>query len=104
METLEVPAGQKTARIAMLGTSALAENRILPPSSNDVNLELVLGTFQWLAREDSLISLPPKPPRALPLTLTQQDQSTVIFITIFLMPGLIVFGGVMVWWRRRLLR
>lgn len=104
METLEVPAGQKTARIAMLGTSALAENRILPPSSNDANLELVLGTFQWLAREDTLISLPPKPPRALPLTLTQQDQSTVIFITIFLMPGLIVFGGVMVWWRRRLVR
>jgi len=28
----------------------------------------------------------------------------VIFITVFLMPGLIVFAGVMVWWRRRLLR
>jgi ABC-type uncharacterized transport system involved in gliding motility auxiliary subunit len=104
METLEIPAGQKPARIAMVGTSAFAENLVLPPSSNDANLELALGTFQWLAREDSLISLPPKPPRALPLTLTQQDQSTVIFITIFLMPGLIVFGGVMVWWRRRLLR
>lgn len=104
METLELPAGQKTARIALIGTSALAENQILPPSSNDANLELMLGTFQWLAREDSLISLPPKPPRALPLTLTQQDQSTVIFITIFLMPGLIAFGGFMVWWRRRFVR
>jgi ABC-type uncharacterized transport system involved in gliding motility auxiliary subunit len=104
METLEVPAGQKTARVVMVGTSAFAENKVLPPSSNAANLELALGTFQWLAREDALISLPPKPPRALPLTLTQQDQSTVIFISIFLMPGLIVFGGVMVWWRRRLLR
>ena len=104
METLEVPAGQKPARIAMVGTSAFAENLVLPPSSNDANLELALGTFQWLAREDSLISLPPKPPRALPLTLTQQDQGTVIFITIFLMPGLVVFGGVLVWWRRRLVR
>jgi ABC-type uncharacterized transport system involved in gliding motility auxiliary subunit len=104
METLEVPAGQKNARIVMVGTTAFAENKVLPPSSNAANLELALGTFQWLAREDALISLPPKPPRALPLTLTQQDQSTLIFITIFLMPGLIVFGGVMVWWRRRLLR
>jgi ABC-type uncharacterized transport system involved in gliding motility auxiliary subunit len=104
METLEVPAGQKTARIVMVGTTAFAENKVLPPSSNTANLELALGTFQWLAREDALISLPPKPPRALPLTLTQQDQSTAIFITIFLMPGLIVFGGVMVWWRRRLVR
>lgn len=104
METLEVPSGQKEARIVVVGTSAFAENKVLPPSSNAANLELALGTFQWLAHEDALISLPPKPPRALPLTLTQQDQSTVIFITIFLMPGLIVFAGVMVWWRRRLIR
>jgi ABC-type uncharacterized transport system involved in gliding motility auxiliary subunit len=104
METLEVPGVQRLGRIAIVGTSAFAENRVLPPSSNDANLELVLGTFQWLAHEDALISLPPKAPRALPLTLTQQEQSTVIFITIFLMPGLIVFAGVMVWWRRRLFR
>ncbi len=104
METLEFPAGDKKARIVAVGTTGFAENRVLPPSSNDANLELVLGTFQWLAREDALISLPPKPPRSLPLTLTQQDQSTVIFVTIFLMPGLVVFGGVLVWWRRRLLR
>jgi len=104
METLEVPAGGKSARIVMVGTTGFAENRILPPSSNDANLELALASFQWLAREDALISLPPKPARALPLTLTQQDQSTIIFVTIFLMPGLIVFAGVMVWWRRRLFR
>jgi gliding motility-associatede transport system auxiliary component len=104
METLEVPGGAKNARIVMVGTTGFAENRVLPPSSNDANLELALGSFQWLAREDALISLPPKPARALPLTLTRQDQSTVIFVTIFLMPGLIVFAGVMVWWRRRLFR
>jgi ABC-type uncharacterized transport system involved in gliding motility auxiliary subunit len=104
METLEVPAGQKTARLAMVGTTAFAENKVLPPSSDTANEELALGTFQWLARQDALISLPPKPPRALPLSLTQQDQSTLIFITVFLMPGLIVFCGVLVWWRRRLLR
>jgi ABC-2 type transport system permease protein len=104
METLEAAAGQKKARIVIVGTTGFAENRVLPPSSNDANLELVLGTFQWLAREDSLISIPPKPARAQPLTLTQRDQGTIIFITIFLMPALIVFAGVMVWWRRRLFR
>ncbi len=103
METLEAPAGQKKTRVVVVGTSGFAENRVLPPSSSDANLELVLGTFQWLAREDGLISIPPKPARALPLTLTQQDQGTIIFITIFLMPSLIVLGGVMVWWRRRLI-
>ena len=104
METLEVQTGPKKARIAMVGTTGFAENGVLPPASNDANPELVLGTFQWLAREDALISIAPKPARALPLSLTQREQGVIIFIIFFLMPGLIVFGGVMVRWRRRLIR
>jgi ABC-2 type transport system permease protein len=101
METLDVAAGQREARIVMVGTSAFAENKVMPPGSNAANLELALGTFQWLAREDALVSLPLKAPRALPLNLSQRDQGTFIFITILLMPGLVVFGGAMLWWRRR---
>jgi ABC-type uncharacterized transport system involved in gliding motility auxiliary subunit len=101
MESLEKPAGDKRTRIVMVGTADFAENRTLPPNNSDSNLELALASFQWLAEQDSLISVPPKAARALPLALTQQDQSTLIFITGVLLPGLMVFGGVMVWWRRR---
>jgi hypothetical protein len=101
MEALEQPAGAKKTRIVIVGTAGFAENRTLPPNNNDANLELTLAAFQWLAEQDSLISIPPKPGRALPLPLTQQDQSILIFITGVLLPGLMVFGGVMVWWRRR---
>lgn len=101
MESLEKPAGAKRTRIVIVGTAGFAENRTLPPNNSDSNLELALASFQWLAEQDSLISIPPKAARALPLALTQQDQSTLIFITGVLMPGLMVFGGVMVWWRRR---
>jgi ABC-type uncharacterized transport system involved in gliding motility auxiliary subunit len=101
MESLEQPAGAKRTRIVVVGTAGFAENRTLPPNNSDANLELTLASFQWLAEQDSLISIPPKPSRALPLALTQQDQSTLIFITGVLMPGLMVFGGIMVWWRRR---
>ena len=102
METAELPAGAGKTRIVIVGTQAFAENRTLPPNNSDANLELALGSFQWLAGQDALIALPPKPDRALPLTLTQDQQSTIIFITAFLMPGLTVFGGIMVWWRRRI--
>ena len=101
METLEEAAGQKKTRIVVSGSGALAENLVLPPNAGGANLEIALASFQWLAEQDSLISIPPKPSRALPLPLTQQDQSTLIFITGVLMPGLMVFGGIMVWWRRR---
>jgi ABC-2 type transport system permease protein len=99
MESAEKPAGDKRTRIVMVGTADFAENRTLPPNNADSNLELALASFQWLAEQE--ISIPPKPARALPLALTQQDQSTLIFITGVLLPGLMVFGGVMVWWRRR---
>lgn len=101
MEALERPSGDRKTRIVIVGTTAFAENRVLPPNSSDANLELALGSFQWLAGQDSLISLPPKSGRALSLALTQQDQSTIIFITVLLLPGLMALGGVMVWWRRR---
>jgi ABC-2 type transport system permease protein len=101
METVEQPAGSGMTRIVIVGTQSFAENGTLPPNNSDANLELALGSFQWLAGQDSLIALPPKPDRALPLALTQQDQSTIIFITAVLMPGLIVLAGVAVWWRRR---
>ena len=100
METVEQAAGAGKTRIVIVGTQSFADNRTLL-ANNDANIELALGSFQWLAGQDSLIAVPAKPNRALPLVLTQQDQSTVIFITTVLMPGVIVIGGIAVWWRRR---
>ena len=101
METVEQPAAGGKTRIVIVGTPAFAQNGTLPPINSDANLELALGSFQWLAGQDALIAVPPKPDRALPLSLSQDEQSTLIFITAVLMPGLIVLAGVVVWWRRR---
>ena len=102
METLEQSSSEsRKTRIVLVGTQSFAENATLPPNNGGANLELALASFQWLAGEDALIALPPKPGRALPLVLTQQDQSNLIFITAVLMPGIIVVAGIAVWWRRR---
>ena len=101
MESLEAGGVNKT-RVVMVGTPSFAENRTLPPNNGGANLELALASFQWLAGEDALIALPPKPGRGLPLVLSQSDQSNLIFITAVLMPGIIVVAGIAVWWRRRI--
>lgn len=102
METLEQQSGSSRTRIVLVGTQAFAENGTLPPNNGGANLELALASFQWLAGEDALIALPPKPGRQLPIVLTAQDQSNLIFITAVLMPGVIVVAGIAVWWRRRI--
>ena len=103
METLEQPSsGANKTRIVLVGTPSFAENATLPPNNGGANLELALASFQWLAGEDALIALPPKPGRGLPLALSQSDQSNLIFITAVLMPGIIVVAGIAVWWRRRI--
>lgn len=101
MEAIEAGGANKT-RVVMVGTPSFAENRTLPPNNGGANLELALASFQWLAGEDALIALPPKPGRGLPLVLSQSDQSNLIFITAVLMPGIIVVAGIAVWWRRRI--
>jgi len=103
METLErSPTGSSKTRVVLVGTPSFAENATLPPNNGGANLELALASFQWLAGEDELIALPPKPGRGLPLALSQSDQSNLIFITAVLMPGIIVVAGIAVWWRRRI--
>jgi len=104
METLEQQTGSRRARLVLVGTGGFAENRTLPPTSADGNLQLVLFSLDWLAEQESLIEIPPKPGRNLPLALTQQDVSVNAFVTVFGLPGLVVVGGLLVWWRRRLTR
>jgi ABC-type uncharacterized transport system involved in gliding motility auxiliary subunit len=110
METLEkdLPAGQqgtgltgtKKGRIVLVGTSAFAENRAIVAQSG-YNLQLLLGSFDWLAGNDQLIALPAKPPAASPLLLTDQDFNLNFLIVMVLVPLLIALAGVAVYLRRR---
>lgn len=103
MATLDGTDPGRHPRLVVVGTSSLAENRALPPQerSGGVNLQLFLGSFDWLSGQEDLIAIPAKPPEATPLALTQQDLAFNIFLTAFVMPGVIILGGLLVWLRRR---
>lgn len=94
-------AGGKRERLVVVGTSALGQNQVVPPAAATVNLALLLNSFDWLSGQDSLITLPAKPAGPLPLSLTAAQSNFDLFVTLFLLPILIVLGGVAVWWRRR---
>lgn len=93
--------GGKRERLVVSGSSALAQNQVVPPQAGTENLALLINSFDWLTGEDSLIALPAKPAGPLPLSLTAAQSDFDLFVTLFLVPLLITFGGFLVWWWRR---
>jgi ABC-type uncharacterized transport system involved in gliding motility auxiliary subunit len=85
-------------RFVVIGSSAWAANNFI---SFNGNPDLALNTINWLASDEDLISIRPKDREDRRITLTQSQIRWLRITSQFLLPLLIVVGGVAVWWRRR---
>jgi ABC-type uncharacterized transport system involved in gliding motility auxiliary subunit len=101
VRTIERKRSGSPTRIVLSGTSALAENRTMPPAASGSNPELLLASLDWLTEQDSLISIAPKPSDAQPLALTERDLRWNEVLTVGLLPLPVVAAGILVLARRR---
>ncbi|HEV3486025.1 MAG TPA: hypothetical protein VG106_11495, partial [Vicinamibacterales bacterium] len=85
-------------RIAVFGDSDFATNGFLGIRGNR---DLFLNTVSWLAQQENLIAIRPKDPEDRRITLTRDQHTRIFWLTIFIIPGLILFAGIQTWWRRR---
>ncbi len=85
-------------RIAVFGDSDFVTNGYLGISGNR---DLFLNTVNWLAQQENLISIRPRNPEDRRITLTADQERRIMWLTIFIIPGLILVAGVQTWWRRR---
>lgn len=86
------------SRLVVLGDSDFAANRWLGISGNR---DIFLNTVNWLAQQENLISIRPKDPEDRRITLSADQDLRIRWLTIFIIPGLILAAGVHAWWRRR---
>ena len=101
MATAErVPSGAKKSRVTVVGTSIFAENNVFQASA--VNIQLLTGSLNYLTEQEQLISIPAKPASTPTLALTQEQTNLNLWLTLLVLPLLVVIGGLAVWWRRRL--
>ncbi len=85
-------------RFVVFGSSAWAANSFL---NFNGNRDLALNTMNWLSSDEDLISIRPKEQEDRRITMTQAQMSSVRMTSQFILPLIVIFAGVSVWWKRR---
>ena len=86
------------ARMVIVGTSNFAIDTFFSAQGNG---NLFLNMISWLARDDDLISLRPKSSDDRRILLSGEQLAMVRVFTIFLLPGVAFFIGIVVFIHRR---
>jgi ABC-type uncharacterized transport system involved in gliding motility auxiliary subunit len=91
-------AGKPETRIAVFGDSDFVTNGYLGIPGNR---DLFLNTVNWLAQQENLISIRPREAGSSSLSLTADAAQRIFWLSILIIPGLILTAGIQTWWRRR---
>jgi ABC-type uncharacterized transport system involved in gliding motility auxiliary subunit len=90
--------GDKESRLVVIGDSDFASNEAIGQQRNG---DLFFNAIDWLAQDENLISIRPKSVTNRRVTMTEAQASALRWLDLFLLPGLVIFSGVYIWWRRR---
>lgn len=85
-------------RFVIVGSSGWVANSFIGFNGNR---DLALNAVNWLASDEDLISIRPKDRDDRSITLTRAQMNWVQVTSQFVLPLIVIFGGVSVWWRRR---
>ena len=85
-------------RFVVVGSSNWTANSFI---SFNGNSDLAMNTLNWLASDEDLISIRPKPPEDRKITMTRSQMNWVRTTSQFVLPAALFLMGVSVWWRRR---
>ena len=87
------------ARLVVVGSALFATNQIFTQRS--LNADLVLNAVGWLVGQEQTVSIRTRTVRASRAELTADAASRVFYLSVFIIPELLIVCGIAVWWRRR---
>jgi ABC-type uncharacterized transport system involved in gliding motility auxiliary subunit len=85
-------------RFVVVGNSRWTANNFLRFNGNR---NLLLNMLNWLSSDEDLISIRPKEPEDRRINLTRAQFLMLRTVSQFMLPLIVIIGGVMVWWKRR---
>ncbi len=89
--------GDAQYQLAVFGDTSFVTNKYWRQLFNDA---LALNVVGWLAGEQQLISIGPRAIRASRAHLSPNEARTVFYLSVMILPEVILFTGLAVWWRR----
>jgi len=96
---LNPPEGVTDARLVVFGTPLFIDNQQLAQSQ--LNGDLFLNSVGWLVGQGELVSIRSRSVRASRADLTPAQAARVFYLSVFIIPQLLIALGIWVWWRRR---
>ena len=91
----------KKARLYAVGSSRFVTNEVFQLGPQIGNVDLFVNAATWLAGDDELVAIRPKPQDNRTLFLTGAQQNFVLVSSILFLPAIVLAAGVAVWWSRR---
>jgi ABC-type uncharacterized transport system involved in gliding motility auxiliary subunit len=97
LKLMGVPDG-KEARLAVFGSTEFADNQHL--EGTYFNRDLFLNTVGWLVGQSDLLSIRSRSLRASRVNFTEREGRAIFYLSVLVLPELLLLAGLIVWWRR----
>ncbi len=95
----EMGAGQEgESRLVVFGSHQFTDNKNI---NNFYNRDLMMNAVGWTVGEEKLISIRPHNLRASRVQLTQDEVQRIFYLSVLILPELLLLAGIAVWARRR---
>jgi ABC-type uncharacterized transport system involved in gliding motility auxiliary subunit len=87
-----------TSRLVVYGSVEFAQNREF--EGTFYNRDLILNSVAWLVGEADLVSIRPSSIRTSRVQFTAQQGTVIFYLSVLLIPQILLLAGIAVWWRR----
>ena len=86
-----------TSRLVVFGDTVFANNQYI---GQYFNRDLLLNSIGWLIGEEGLLSIRSRTIRASRVQFTAEQGTAIFYLSVLILPELLLIAGLAVWWRR----